>query len=435
MIHGAFRVNPRNPAGEKENIFFSTSNVRKTPQKGSLASMKTKIGLLLCLTLTFCIPKHQVSQQNWFKGNLHTHSYWSDGDDYPEMVMDWYKSNGYDFVSLSEHNVIAEGEKWKLIPKSRVHEEAFQKYLEKYGEEWVNFKEDTGRISVKLKTLNEYRRLFDVSGEFLILQAEEITDRFDGKPLHLNANNLQELIPPQGGNSVTEVLQNNINTVIEQRARLGVPIMVHVNHPNFGYAITVEDLIPVRGERFFEVYNGHAAVNNRGDSAHISTEQMWDLINSARIKSGDALLFGLATDDAHNYHLFGSSYSNAGRGWVMVNCDELTPETLINAMEAGQFYSTTGVILKKLTFEDNLLSIAIRPESDVTYEFEFIGQFAGESPKILHRQSATEVQYQLTEDVEYVRARITSSKLMENPVYEKEQEMAWTQPVRFTSSN
>ncbi len=37
----------------------------------------------------------------WLKGNLHTHSLWSDGDEYPEMIIDWYKSNGYDFVALN----------------------------------------------------------------------------------------------------------------------------------------------------------------------------------------------------------------------------------------------------------------------------------------------------------------------------------------------
>lgn len=27
----------------------------------------------------------------WYKGNLHTHTLWSDGDDFPEMVADWYR--------------------------------------------------------------------------------------------------------------------------------------------------------------------------------------------------------------------------------------------------------------------------------------------------------------------------------------------------------
>src|SRR5262245_32554540 len=48
----------------------------------------------------------------WFKGNLHTHSLWSDGNDYPEMIADWYKRNGYQFLALSDHNVLQEGVKW-----------------------------------------------------------------------------------------------------------------------------------------------------------------------------------------------------------------------------------------------------------------------------------------------------------------------------------
>ena len=47
----------------------------------------------------------------YVKGNLHTHSLWSDGDDFPEMIADWYKAHGYQFLALTDHNVIAEGDK------------------------------------------------------------------------------------------------------------------------------------------------------------------------------------------------------------------------------------------------------------------------------------------------------------------------------------
>lgn len=39
------------------------------------------------------------AKARYFKGNLHTHSLWSDGDDFPEMIADWYKTKGYDFFS------------------------------------------------------------------------------------------------------------------------------------------------------------------------------------------------------------------------------------------------------------------------------------------------------------------------------------------------
>jgi hypothetical protein len=35
----------------------------------------------------------------WWKGNIHTHSLWSDGDDFPEAVAEWYERTGQDDLS------------------------------------------------------------------------------------------------------------------------------------------------------------------------------------------------------------------------------------------------------------------------------------------------------------------------------------------------
>src|SRR5690349_10066974 len=52
----------------------------------------------------------------WWKGNLHTHTFWSDGDDFPEMVAEWYRTHGYHFLALTDHNVLAQGIKWRDEP-------------------------------------------------------------------------------------------------------------------------------------------------------------------------------------------------------------------------------------------------------------------------------------------------------------------------------
>ena len=222
-----------------------------------------------------------------------------------------------------------------------------RRYRAKFGEAWVVHKQNAeGRVEVRLKTLEEYRARFEQKGAFLIIQAEEITDAYEGKPIHMNATNVQELIKPQGGQSVTEVMQNNLDQVYAQRQRTGQPMFPHLNHPNFGWAITVEDMQPLRGERFFEVYNGHPLVHNYGDSAHLGTEAMWDQLLIHYLQEGKPLLYGLATDDAHNYHAYDGEHSNPGRGWVMVRATALTPEALIEAMERGDFYASTGVTLE-----------------------------------------------------------------------------------------
>lgn len=389
--------------------------------------MKKTLSILL---LCFLISSAKAQETHWYKGNLHTHSYWSDGDEFPEMVMQWYKDHGYQFVALSDHNIIAEGEKWKNISEDTLYRNAFEDYLNKYGEDWVDYKEDGEELKVKLKPLDEFRPLFEESGKFKILRAEEVTSYLADKAVHMGAINVQKVIQPKEGNTIVELIQNNLDAIKQQSEETGKPILQHLNHPNFTYAITAEDIIQLNGERFFEVFNGHPLVNNYGDSLHDSTEEMWDKINIAYANMGKPLLLGIATDDSHNYHKFGSRYSNAGRGWVVVKAKELSAAALIEALKAGNFYASTGVKLQKLELKDNTLSLRIDPEQGVHYTTQFIGVRKGNTKsEILNTVDGFEANYEFPKNVLFVRAKIISDKIKENPYQEGDKEVAWTQPV------
>jgi len=86
--------------------------------KYSYLGMKSIILLIVpgLIIITSCNRVKDDDQlvRHWYKGNLNTHSYWSDGDDFPEMIMDWYKNHGYHFVSLSDHNILAEANPFGL---------------------------------------------------------------------------------------------------------------------------------------------------------------------------------------------------------------------------------------------------------------------------------------------------------------------------------
>ena len=394
------------------------------------------------------------SSPRWWKGNLHAHSLWSDGDDYPEMIAEWYQQHGYHFLALSDHNVLQQEIKWINATTNKGGLLAFNKYLQRYGTNWVEQREEKGQVMVRLKPLNEFRNRLEQPDHFLLIQSEEITDRYKNAPVHINATNLREAIKPLGGNSVLEVMQNNINAIFEQRKRTGQPMFPHLNHPNFGWGITAEELMQVKGERFFEVYNGHPSVHNEGDETHASTDRMWDIILTRRLTElGLEPLFGLATDDSHDYHTNAVGKSNSGRGWVMVRATHLTPEKLIVAMEVGDFYATSGVRLKDVRHEANRLALEIEGEKGVTYTTQFIGTRKGFEPKnepvrapngealrVPHRYSANigtvlaEVKgmspsYTLKGDEIYVRAKIISSKTKTNPGVKDEVETAWVQPL------
>ena len=389
--------------------------------------------LAIFILFLSCKEEKPSVEKQWYKGNLHTHSYWSDGDEFPEVIMDWYKSNGYQFVALTDHNTLAEGEKWKTISNDSIYQSAFKNYLNTYGADWVEHKQDSlNRTLVKLKTYEEYRPKFEKEGEFLIIQSEEITDEYKGKPIHINATNVKRKINPQGGNSVLEVMQNNLDAVAKHKEEFDKPIIAHINHPNFGYAIDLDDMIALKNEQFFEVYNGHPTVHNSGNDEHMSTELMWDYINIAYLENNKPIMYGLATDDSHHYHRKGSKWSNAGRGWIMVQADSLNPKSLINAMEKGQFYASTGVELNDLAFQNNRLSIDIKKEENITYKISFIGCKKGNAePEAFSSVENSKASFKLTKNMLYVRCKITSSKLHKNPIEDLVYENAWTQPFVF----
>jgi glycerophosphoryl diester phosphodiesterase len=389
------------------------------------------------LHLLFLLCLSQISfAQNWYKGNLHTHSLWSDGDEYPEMIMAWYKASGYHFVGLSDHNTLQEGEKWRWIPRAPERRRAFERYLHTYGPEWVVYeKQGADSLRVRLKTLAQYAPLFQERERFLILQSEELSASFAGKPLHLNATNIRGFVPVQKGNSVVEVLQSNIDAVMAQRRISGQPMFPHINHPNFHFAISPQDMMQLKHERFFEVYNGHPEVFNYGDSSHLGMEALWDQINLHYVQNGQALLYGLATDDSHHYHFFGPKFANAGRGWVMVQSDSLHGGAIVEAMEAGRFYASTGVELSDLRQSEREIALRVKTEEGVKYKVQFVGAKKGQNQSGIFLETAIQVgdtnliSYSLKPDEWFVRAKIISDKSKFNPYFPEDLEMAWTQPV------
>jgi hypothetical protein len=381
----------------------------------------------------------------WFRGNLHTHSFWSDGDDFPEMITDWYKSNGYDFLAISDHNILLEGEKWVGLGTNKTYHTALEKYRAKFPslvQTRTRVTKDTNNVTitnlqVRLTGLPVLKKLFEVPGQFLLIPSEEISAYADKLPIHVNATNIRELIKPRNGTNVLEVMQNNIDAVLAQRQRTGQPMFPHLNHPNFHFAVSAEDLMRVQGERFFEVYNGHPAVWNDGDDKHPNTERIWDIVLAWRLGILNMEpMFGIAVDDSHNYHGNGAKNSNPGRGWV-------------NAMEAGDFYASTGVRLKSITCTSKKLSLAIDPEPGVSYTITFVGTKRSfvKNGAIGHEHSKPDVDpaligqpltpsiqgikatYTLSPDDLYVRAKIISDKPKKNGLDPEETERAWTQPA------
>ncbi|MDZ7343884.1 MAG: CehA/McbA family metallohydrolase [candidate division KSB1 bacterium] len=320
--------------------------------------------VLLALTLFACgsNPQFEVPQTSgmqWFKGNTHSHTTNSDGDSPPEVVAQWYKAHGYAFLVLSDHNFFTAPERLSSL----------------------------------------------VDSTFLLIAGEEVTVSFEGKPIHVNGLNIPRLVNPVIGSSLVGTIQQNVDAV---RAVNGVP---HINHPNFKWAFSHRELLQINHNKLLEIYNGHPFVNNLGGGGWPSTEQIWDHLLTAGKR-----IYGIAVDDAHHFQgEFSPSRSNPGRGWVVVRAKSLQAREIVENLENGLFYASTGVELENLIIEPRSLEIQIRQRGDFKYRTEFIGS----GGKVLSQSDSTRAVYRLSCESKYVRAK----------VYESGGAVAWVQPV------
>jgi hypothetical protein len=396
----------------------------------------------------------------WYRGNMHTHSLWSDGDDYPEMIATWYRDHGYQFLVFTDHNTLLNHERWIDVEKNKGGLKAFDRLSQTFPAEWIETRETEGRKEVRLKEFDAIYNRIAKAQEYLLIQGEEISDSFQRRPIHLCVANTSELLPPTGGDSMVDVMQRNVDAAISRRERSGEASLIHLNHPNFGYAVTAEQLMQIVGENYFEVYNGHPGVNNSGDSTHAATERQWDIINTWRLaKLKLPVMYGLATDDGHDYFKTApNDGAQPGRGWVMVLTNTLTPDALVKSLEAGDFYASSGVTLEEIQQTPRSLKVTVAAEQGVSYRIDFIGTHEGfddsSTPAVEDPEKIETITRRYSSDVGmilksvegsvgdytfagtelYVRAVITASRLHPNPSQVGEFERAWVQPVTVAAN-
>ena len=148
------------------------------------------LAMFLVLARTSCasdISLKEDGKKKWRRGNMHTHSLWSDGDDYPEMIASWYKERDYDFLVFTDHNVLLRGDRWIDVEKNKGGRAAFDKLVEKFSGDWVQTRTEKERQQVKLKTFDQVFERLAKPQEFLLIQGEEITDRYKNLPVHMCA--------------------------------------------------------------------------------------------------------------------------------------------------------------------------------------------------------------------------------------------------------
>jgi hypothetical protein len=247
----------------------------------------------------------------WLKGNLHAHSTVSDGDLPPEQVLAGYRERGYDFFSLTDHNIYA-----------RYHRE-----------------------------------------DLILIPGFELTCHLNGKRAHINFYQKGEKSLFFDGEEFSVTDDAATRRFIE---RAQDDYLIMLNHPDWSRLEyrDVEDY-----DCFFalEVLNYGTEYHDRvGENAYF-----WD----AGLRNGKKWWGLATDDNHNGYttspgwpfdHLECDSFG----GWVMVKAQERSHTAIIEALEAGHFYASGGPEIYDFSVENGIVHVSCSPVRRIVFKGE-----------------------------------------------------------------
>lgn len=292
----------------------------------------------------------------FFRGNLHTHSSKSDGVLSPEEVCRRYRAEGYDFISLTDHFV--------------------------------------GFFSYPIVDTSPFR-----TPNFTTLFGAELHSgkMANGELWHLLAVGLPLDFAPSNTPGFAPLDDQETGAEIAARA-VASGAFVAVAHPQWS-GLTVEDAASISSAHAVETYNHGCAMGcDRGDGFSVLDQLL---------ASGKKLNL-VATDDAH------FSEPDHFGGWVMVKAEANEPGALLNALKAGDYYSSQGPEIHNITMTKTELHV------EMSASVSMIVSGAGTAAKAVHGHSLTKATVSL--------ARFKQSPFIRVTIIDAAGKRAWSNP-------
>ena len=335
-----------------------------------------KILLAMLLSMGLCCNTGKsayAAESRWYKGNVHAHTTLSDGQLPLQEVIGWYYTNNYDFLVITDHVGIS-------TPKEElVGGQDERKMLLIPGQEITRDKPviDVGAINIKQFIPGTAGMLTDQEKNGWIRKFKE-----KGKSEQETTNELYMI-------KCRSLMQGAIDEI---RLQGGVPVL---NHPSYDKTVDYKLLAPnLKSVCLFEIFNGHC---------NWIEDDLWIAMLDAGCR-----YYGIAADDTH-------PRKDLGKAWICVRCPELSSKAILTALEQGDFYASTGVVLNDVRFAADKLQIIIKPAADNSrYSIEFIGP----GGHVLQTTEGTEGVYIPSGNEKYIRGRVKDNTGA----------FAWTQP-------
>lgn len=294
------------------------------------------------------------------KGNLHTHSIYSDGRyDVAELVQ-IYKKKNYDFLAISDHDVYYKGNVDNKIDSDVV---------------LLHGIEATCTYTGNNPAMGDY-------SHFTCLEQKEM----NGEPYE------------EGFYQNCEGVQNYIDKLSKTYQ------LVQFNHPLFT-KMSDSDFVNLGGYQLFEIYNHK---DFRWETGVESAEWLCRvLLNHGK------RLFVTAGDDFHGPYK-DVKFDECFGGYVMVQAQK-NAEDILNALQHGKFYASTGPQIFHYSIEGQNIKIKTSDAKRIIFYSNL-----RRCKNVYHEDNSVfnEAEYELSGEEKYIWIKIVDS----------EGNSAWTQP-------
>ena len=261
----------------------------------------------------------------YFKANIHTHSTITDGKLSPLELKELYKKRGYQILAITDHNVV--------VDHSALNEDGF---LMLTGAEFGVSEPGQTALYKKSYHLNCISKRPDNNWQPIMPR----------KPRESAIPYLARVESPDILRSHSPESINEIIGICNEHDYL-----VMYNHPVWSLH-NYTDYAPLKGLWAMEICNYNCLYSGRDTYSSMVYRDFLELGNR---------LFPVCCDDMHTVK------THAG-AWIMVGAETLNYDSVITALEKGDFYASTGPEIYSLTAEGNQLKITCSDASSIALE-------------------------------------------------------------------
>lgn len=250
----------------------------------------------------------------FYKANMHCHTVLSDGCLNPAEIKKEYMARGYSIVAFTDHE---------------------------------NFFTHNDLTDDDFLAINGYE--IDIS-------QKNVANGYFTKCYHFNAYSLNDadkriVLPKPAYEDI-----DGINKFIDSLNNTG--FIVCYNHPYWSLQ-TLDDYRDLKGVFASEIFN-YGAFNIDGIDGNQT--QVYDSL----LRLGNRISC-IASDDNHNRSAFDHPLNDSFGGFIIIKAARLDYDTVMHAVQNGEYYASAGPEIKEFYLEGNTVSITCSPAVRISF--------------------------------------------------------------------